>query len=172
MTTTTTPRWTPTQIVVRGAIGGLIAGMMMAMIEMIYGWLSDEHTFWDAPMAIWAWVAGIEHFGEPSNHVGPIVLGLGGHMMNSMMIGIVFAVLITALRPKSNAGPVMLGIAYGLLAWIVMRYVLLPLNTPEDDLFTTDLVSPQWVWWLAHAVLGMVAGLYFLLVRRLLRGPA
>lgn len=31
----------------------------------------------------------------------------------------------------------------------------------EDDLFTTDVVSPQWVWWLALAVLGMTAGLVY-----------
>jgi hypothetical protein len=54
------------RVVVIGATGGAIGGMMLAMIEMLYGWLSDSHTFWDAPMAIWAWVGGIEHFGSPA----------------------------------------------------------------------------------------------------------
>ncbi len=149
------------KVILVGAIGGMVAGMMMALVEMVYGWLSDVHTFWDAPMAIWSWVAGIEHFGEPSNHVGPIVLGLGGHMMNSVLIGIGFAALVTAIRPRDNLTPIVVGIAYGLGAWVVMRYVILPLNSGEDDLFTKDLVSPQWVWWLAHAVLGMTAGLVY-----------
>ncbi len=157
---------TAKRIVVVGAVGGAIAGMMLAMIEMLYGWLSDSHTFWDAPMAIWAWVGGIEHFGGPGNHVGPIILGLGGHMMNSMLIGIGFAGVMAVLRPRGDLAPVMVGVMYGLGVWIVMRYVLLPLNDGEDILFTTSLVSPQWVWWLGHAVLGMTAGMFYVVARR------
>lgn len=168
--TTTFPSWTPKQIAIVGAVGGMIAGMMMAMLEMIYGWVAEGRSFWDAPMAIWSWVAGVEHFGDPSNHVGPIILGLGGHMMNSMMIGVGFAVLMTIIKPRDEITPIMVGVVYGLVAWIAMRYIILPLNEGEDDLFTKggqDAVSPQWVWWLAHAVLGMVAGMYFVAVRRL-----
>lgn len=154
------------RIVLVGAIGGMIAGMMMAMVEMIYGWASDAHTFWDAPMAIWSWVAGLEHYGKPGNHVGPIILGLGGHMMNSVMIGVVFAALITALRPRDDLTPIMVGVAYGLGAWALMRYAILPLNSGEDDLFTKNIVSPQWVWWLAHGVLGMTAGVVYDIARR------
>ncbi len=168
------------RILAIGAVGGMIAGMMMAMVEMLYGWASDAHTFWDAPMAIWAWVAGIEHFGAPENHVGPIILGLGGHMMNSMMAGIMFAVTATVLvalleRRRSvetrvvDLAVVMYGVGYGLGLWAIMRYAILPLNEVEEDLFTTSLVSPAWVWWLAHAVLGMTAGLIFVGVRRILR---
>jgi hypothetical protein len=158
---TTSELSTGKRILLVGAVGGMIAGMMMAIVEMIYGWASDAHTFWDAPMAIWAWVGGIEHFGEPASHVGPIVLGLGGHMMNSVMIGIGFAALITAIRPRGGFAPVMFGVAYGLGAWALMRYAILPLNHGEDDLFTTSIVSPQWVWWFAHGVLGMTAGLVY-----------
>ena len=160
------------RILLIGAIGGTVAGMMMAMFEMLYGWASDAHTFWDAPMAIWSWVGGIEHFGHPGNHVGPILLGLGGHMANSMMVGIVFAALMTALRPRDDVTPIMAGVAFGLGAWAIMRYGILPLNQGESDLFTTGLVSPQWVWWLAHAVLGMTAGLVYDGARRLLPQPS
>jgi hypothetical protein len=31
------------RIVLVGAIGGMLAGMMMAMVEMIYGWASDAY---------------------------------------------------------------------------------------------------------------------------------
>jgi len=154
------------RVVVIGAVGGAIGGMMLAMVEMLYGWFSDSHTFWDAPMAIWAWVGGIEHFGSPGDHVGPIILGLGGHMMNSMMIGVGFAALMTALRLRGDMTTIMVGVMYGLGVWAVMRYILLPLNGGEDDLFTTSLVSPQWVWWLGHGVLGMTAGAYYTVVRR------
>jgi hypothetical protein len=67
----------------------------------------------------------------------------------------------------------MLGIAYGVGIWALMRYVLLPINTLEDRLFTTSMISPQWVWWVAHMALGMTAGLFYLLVgQRQLAAPA
>jgi hypothetical protein len=154
-----------------GAIGGMVAGMMMAAVEMIYGWVSSAHTAWDAPMGIWAYIGGLDHFGHPANHIWPILLGLGGHMMNSMIIGIVFVALMRMLR--NPPGALMLGTAYGVGLWALMRYVLLPINTPEDRLFTTSMISPQWVWWVAHVALGMTAGLFYLLVgQRQLAEPA
>jgi len=171
---------TAKRVALVGAVGGTVAGMMMAMFEMLYGWVSSAHTFWDAPMAIWAWVGGRSHFGAPGEHVGPIILGLGGHMMNSMMAGVVFAAMATALvaalgRVKNvspialDLGPIMLGVAYGLGFWAVMRYAILPLRSDaEARLFTTSVVSPQWVWWLAHGLLGMTAGVVFDVARRLL----
>jgi len=157
----------PLGVAAIGAIGGMVAGMMMAAVEMIYGWLSPGHSFWDAPMAIWAWVAGIDSFGDPGDNVDSIVLGMVGHMMISAMVGIVFAAaMVYVIRARSLVTSVAVGTAYGLLVWVGMRYVLLPLNAGEADLFTTDLVSPQWVWWLAHAVLGMTAGAFFVIARR------
>jgi len=157
----------PLRIVVIGAIGGAIAGMMMAAVEMIYGWLSNAHSAWDAPMGVWAWVGGLDDFGTPGDHVGPIVLGLAGHMANSMMIGVVFAALMFyVIGARDVVTPVIIGVVYGLAVWVAMRYAVLPLRTPEDTLFTKDLISPQWVWWVAHAALGMTAGVYYDLVSR------
>jgi hypothetical protein len=48
--------------------------------------------------------------------------------------------------------------------------VFLPINTPEDRLYTTDLISPQWVWWIAHLALGTTIGLVYVLLER--RQPA
>lgn len=137
---------------------------------MPYGLFSANHTFWDAPMAIWAWVAGVDNFGAPGDHVGAIVLGIAGHMVNSMMIGAAFALLMTyAVKAHDAVTPVVVGVIYGLALWVAMRYVILPLNTGEASLFTTDRVSPQSIWWLSHAVLGMTAGIYYDIVTRTLR---
>ena len=173
---------TPKRVLLIGAAGGVIAGMMMAMTEMLYGWAARAHTFWDAPMAICAFVAGRNHYGAPGNHVGPIILGLGGHMMNSMLAGVGFAAMATALvallRGRNlnplvlDLAPVMLGLGYGLAFWSVMRYGILPLRSNrEAQLFTGTVVSPAWVWWLAHAVLGMTAGMVFDVARRLVGAP-
>ena len=54
-----------------GAVAGSAAGMAMAGVEMIYGWASSAHTAWDAPMGIWAYIGGLNHFGQPANHIWP-----------------------------------------------------------------------------------------------------
>jgi hypothetical protein len=154
-----------------GAVAGAAAGMMMAAVEMIYGWASSAHTAWDAPMGIWAYIGGLDHFGHPANHVGPIVLGIGGHMMNAVIVGIVFVALLRILG--NPPGALLLGGAYGAGLCALQRYVFLPINTPADKLFTTNMISPQWVWWVAHLVLGTTAGLVYLLFaqRRLAAVP-
>ena len=131
------------RILLVGGLGGAVAGMMLALVEMIYGWASPAHTLWDAPMAIWAWAGGAQHFGEPGNHVGPILLGLAGHMTNSMMLGIGFVALATialaGIRRRGATSPrafgaiaLMAGLVYGLAAWAVMRYGILPLRGTSE----------------------------------------
>jgi hypothetical protein len=148
------------RVLLLGAGVGIPAGLAMAGVEMIYGWASPAHTAWDAPMGIWAYIAGLKHFGDPANHIGPIILGIGGHMANAVFVGIVFAAMMSTVR-RPNAGP-LLGAGFGAGLWALQRYVFLPINTPEDRIYTTSLTSPQWVWWIAHIALGLTAGLAYL----------
>ncbi len=150
------------RIIAVGAVGGAIAGMLMTMIEMAYGAFANGHTPWDAPMAIWAFVAGSDQFGAPSDHLGAIVLGMGGHLANSMVLGVAFTVVAAVLVKKQGVmAPVALGTMFGVAVWVVMRHVVLPLNDGTADLFTGAAVSPQWVWYLAHAAFGMILGLVY-----------
>lgn len=151
-----------------GVVVGAGAGLAMAAVEMIYGWASSAHTAWDAPMGIWAYIGGLNHFGRPVDHIGPIVLGIGGHMLNAIFVAVAFVALMRVLR--NPPGVVILGTAYGAGLWALQRYVLLPINTPEDRLFTTGLISPLWVWWIAHLALGATIGLVYVLLER--RTPA
>jgi hypothetical protein len=151
-----------------GVVAGAAAGLAMAAVEMIYGWASSAHTAWDAPMGIWAYVGGLNHFGRPVDHIGPIVLGIGGHMVNAIFVAVVFVALMRVLR--NPPGALILGAGYGSALWVLQRYVLLPIHTPEDRLFTTGLISPLWVWWIAHVALGTTIGLVYVLLER--RAPA
>jgi hypothetical protein len=151
-----------------GALAGAAAGLAMAAVEMMYGWASSAHTAWDAPMGIWAYIGGLDHFGRPANHIGPILLGIGGHMVNAILVAVVFVALMRVLR--NPPGAVILGAAYGAGLWAIQRYVFLPINTPEDRLFTSGLISPLWVWWIAHLALGTTIGLIYTLLQR--RAPA
>lgn len=147
-----------------GVVAGAAAGLAMAAVEMIYGWASSAHTAWDAPMGIWAYIGGLDHFGRPVDHIGPIVLGIGGHMANAIVVAVVFVALMRVLRDPPGA--VILGAAYGAGLWALQRYLFLPINTPEDRLFTTGLISPPWVWWIAHLALGTTIGLVYVLLER------
>jgi hypothetical protein len=100
-----------TRVLLAGTVAGAAAGMMMAAVEMIYGWASSAHTAWDAPMGIWVYIGGLNYFGHPANHIWPIVLGIGGHMMNAIVVGLVFVALLRVLR--NPPGALLLGAAYG-----------------------------------------------------------
>src|SRR3954452_4479533 len=151
-----------------GIFAGAAAGLAMAAVEMIYGWASSAHTAWDAPMGIWAYIGGVNHFGRAVDHIGPIVLGIGGHMLNAIFIAVVFVALMRVLR--NPPGAVILGAGYGAALWALQRYVLLRISTPEGRLFITGLISPLWVWWIAHLALGTTIGLVYVLLER--RAPA
>src|SRR4051794_41745538 len=95
------------RILLLGALAGSLGGLMMAGVEMIYGWASPMHSLWDAPMAIWAYVGGLNHFGHPGNHIGPIVLGIGGDKMNLIILADGFVGLLWVLKtppPPGGAG--------------------------------------------------------------------
>src|SRR4051794_41425371 len=94
------------RILLLGALAGSLAGLMMAGVEMIYGWASPVHSVWDAPMAIWAYVGGLNHFGHPANHIGSIVLGIGGHKMKAIFLAIVFVGPMRVLENPPRAGAV------------------------------------------------------------------
>jgi hypothetical protein len=64
------------------------------------------------------------------------------------------------------------GVANGLLLWVVMRYGILPLRDSTKALFTDSLVSPQWVWWLAHGLFGLVLGAAYVALPRARMLPA
>ena len=147
-----------------GVAAGAAAGLAMAAVEMIYGWASGAHSAWDAPMGIWAYIGGLNHFGRPVDHIGPIVLGIGGHMLNAIFVAIIFVALMRLLR--NPPGAVILGAAYGAGLWALQRYVFLPINRPNDRLFATGLISPVWVWWVAHLALGTTMGLVYTLLER------
>lgn len=122
---------------------------------MVRGWLSHDGSFWDPPMAVWALMAGIDHFGEPANHFWPILLGMLVHASVSAALGVVFAAVAFVLQLR---GHLLVGLAFGLGVWVYMRYAILPLAVEGDPLFTSGVVAPQEVWWIAHALFGATLG--------------
>ena len=148
-----------------GAIGGLAGGIVMAMWQMVVGAIATDPTavpgihtsFWTAVTAIPSVPFGEQWF-HGSFDFWAVFLGLMGHMMNSAIFGIVGVALVTtALGARPRLLPAMvLGMAYGLLLEVVVVNLIV---NQIQDLNTLYTSTPEWSWWVAHAMFGAVLGL-------------
>lgn len=115
----------------RGIVGGLIAGMVMGMWEMAAEQVAGGNGFWAPLTYIAATVlSDYQQVGTPvSFAMLPAALGLMGHMMNSVLLGVVFTKLARRIS-YSATSHVALGLAYGVLVLGIMWLAVLPLVDP------------------------------------------
>src|SRR5258708_38312237 len=109
-----------TRTVLNWAVPGLIAGLVFAMWAMVVGLFTS--TLWAPPQGI-AQSIGIGSPGHDFQLV-PFVAGLMGHMMNSIVLGIIFIAIARAIRLNGTAA-VVGGMAYGVIVYAAMYWVLL-----------------------------------------------
>jgi len=111
-------------------IAGLVASVVMAMIEMVYEGLFGA-GFWSAPIFIAATVLrDLQTVAIPVTFsLIPTVLGMMGHMMNSVVLGVVFAALFGRFLSAPMMGAIV-GALYALAIFIVMWFVALPFIDP------------------------------------------
>jgi predicted permease len=140
-----------TQAVVRGALAGMVGGMVMAMWSMVALWLTRSgfwqplnliaHTFWrGAPL-------------DAKFSLGAALLGLVVHMMISMMVGVVFALGVQRIHGNLTA-VAGLGMIAGIVIWVVMQYgVWRVVDADAAKAFT------PWVFAVGHAMFGAATGL-------------
>ena len=137
---------------VRWILPGLIAGLVFAIWAMMVGLFTS--TLWAAPQGI-AQSMGIGSQGHDFQAV-PFLVGLMGHMMNSIVIGIVFVAVVRALNLRGMTaviGGMMWGlIVYGAMYWVLLRGLLA--STSGSFLSA----NPEWSWIAAHLMLGVVLG--------------
>lgn len=148
-----------------GALAGLAGGVMMAMWQMVVGAIAQDPTavpgidtsFWTAVTSIPSVIFGQSWF-HGSFEFGAVFVGLMGHMMNSMMLGAVGVGLATTLlgnRP-SVAKAMAFGMMFGLLLEIVVVNVVVNQIQDVNTLYTS---TPEWSWFVAHAMFGATVGL-------------
>jgi uncharacterized membrane protein YagU involved in acid resistance len=140
---------------VRAGAAGLIAGLVFAMWAMIVGLFTSN--LWAPPQGI-GQALGLGHQGHDFQTV-PFVVGLMGHMMNSIIFGLIFLAIAAALELGGIAAVVagmMYGIAvYAVVYWLVLRNLL----SATSGSFLG--ANPEWSWVLAHLMFGGVLGLLF-----------
>ena len=148
-----------------GAIAGLAGGIVMAMWQMVVGAIATEPTavpgidssFWTAVTSIPSVLFGQQWF-HGSFDLWAVILGLMGHMMNSIVIGIVGVTLATAVlgaRPRVLSA-VAFGMAFGLVLEVVVVNLIVNHVQDVNTLYTS---TPEWSWWAAHVMFGATLGL-------------
>lgn len=147
---------TASGLVVRGIGSGLIASVAMAMAMMVLG--AFDQGFFATPSAIWAFFAGPGAY-TPHALSSSVVIGAIGHMMNSAVLGIAFALIAgRILRPQGTVASILAGTAFALLILAIMWKGVLPLGANGDIVKTS---AALWIWMAGHAAFGMVGGFLY-----------
>lgn len=109
---------------------GLIASAVMGMIEMIYETVVGA-GFWSPMVFIGATILrGLQSVQVPVPFLfWGVVFGLAGHMMNSVIFGLIFT-WITARTTLSRGGLLLAGVIYALAIFVVTWYVVVPWIDP------------------------------------------
>ena len=141
-----------TRTVLNWVLPGLIAGLVFAMWAMLVGLFTS--TVWAPPQGI-AQSIGV---GTPGHNfqLVPFVVGLIGHMMNSIVLGAIFIAIARAVRLQ---GPVAVvgGMIYGVIVYVAMYWVLLRgvLSSTSASFLSAN---PEWSWVVAHMMFGVALG--------------
>ncbi|MEX2031541.1 MAG: hypothetical protein WEA81_01615 [Dehalococcoidia bacterium] len=136
-------------------VGGIVASLVIAMWEMIVeGVLPGGAGFFGPPIAIGASVVR-ELQGSPNPipfDLAALVLGLAGHMMNSVILAAAFGVAV-GRRGLGTSTLVAAGIVWGVLVFAAMWFVIVPAVDPL-------VLNLNWIAFLVgHVMWGAALGL-------------
>ena len=145
------------RVLVPGLVASLVLGMWQMIVEAIVG-----AGLWSPPIYIAATLLrGLQGAGSPASFdLAGVGLGLMGHMMNSVIFGLVFAFLIGPRLP-SLGRQIVAGLVYGVAIFAAMWYIVLPLVNPVMLNLNTG------VFFLGHMMWGAALGAvnYFVVAR-------
>jgi uncharacterized membrane protein YagU involved in acid resistance len=141
-----------TRTVLNWALPGLIGGLVFAMWAMVVGLFTS--TLWAPPQGI-AQSIGIGTAGHNFQLV-PLLVGLMGHMMNSIVLGVIFVAIARAIRVQGIAA-VVGGMVYGAIVYVAMFWVVLRgvLSSTSASFLSAN---PEWSWIAGHLMFGVVLG--------------
>jgi len=137
-------------------LAGIIASLVLGMLEMLYGAITGL-GFWSPVVFIAATIVrGLQSVGTPMEFQAlPVLLGLMGHMMNSVILAFVFSWLI-APRLRGVSALAAGGVVYGLIVFVVMWFGVVPLVDPIMLKLNALVFALSHMMW--GATLGLVLG--------------
>ncbi len=138
-----------------GLSGGALGGLAMIAVALIYGW--QHNTLWLPVNLIGATVVRnlqTASLAELSTfNLAALIAGLTLHLIMSVALGFVFALLLPTLP-----GPVLIwSLTIGPALWVLASLLTLPLIDPVMNQYV-DRPS----FFAAHFVYGLILGLWFM----------
>ena len=153
-----------TKVLQVGAVAAIASGFIMAAWQMVVAAIAQNptavhgihQTLWTPPEGIWSVAFGLHHF-HGSFHFIPVFGGIVGHMGNSLVVGIMGVVLLTAIldRRPNPVAAVVTGAAYG----IAVEAILINWIVNTQKIQTLYSSTPHWSWWVGHGIFGVTLGL-------------
>jgi hypothetical protein len=143
-----------------GAVAGLGGGIAMAIVGAIIS-ASLGGDIWLESKQIAAVVYGPAAAAQPGFVAGPVIVGTLLHLIVSAAFGAIFGIVTRrVLGLTSEFGtPLMAGLIYGLLIWLVGYFIVLPRINP----LLLETYAPSFV--IQHLVYGAVTGLLYTWLR-------
>ena len=140
--------------VVAGIVGGLALAVYLAIQAIAQG-AALAPVFKGAALPFFS----PDRVGSPAWDPAPVALGLIAHLGVSILWGVLFGLLFYGL---SRAGTIVAGLFWGLVVWLAMFYVVLPLVGG----FGVTQATPLWSAVLMHLVFGLFTAVGFLPFQR------
>ena len=150
----------PNVVGLGGAIAGLAGGVAMAIVAALLS-ASMGQDIWHESKRIAAIVYGPAALAVSGFDPGPVLVGSLIHLLVSAVLGAIFGIVTRRLlHLTSDFGtPVMAGLVYGLLIWMVAYFVVLPLLNPS----LLEVYTPAFI--IQHVAFGVVLGLVYMWLR-------
>ena len=145
----------------RAAGGGLLAGILSGIVLAIYlvaMSVTQGGDMWQPLKG-----AGFPFLGErafqPGFDLTAVMVGVGAHLGISMIWGLVFGVLFFG---ASKFGTLILGALWGVVVWLVMFYLVLPIAGIADMPEQVPLKEAV----LSHVIFGVALAVAFMPYQR------
>jgi uncharacterized membrane protein YagU involved in acid resistance len=128
-----------------GVLAGLVAAIGMGILAMVISYSLGEGAWFPFDL-----ITGV-FFGVSAVLGGPELAALGVfmHLFTGAVLGMIFAVLVSPLETARQA--FWEGVIFGVLVWLVMSYLILPLLNPT--MAERVAVVSGW-WFLCHVAYG------------------
>jgi hypothetical protein len=141
------------RILAGGSVAGVVGGATIALVLVVQAALSLENA-WPVLKGASAPFLGAARAFQPGFDLLPVLLGTFTHFAISIAWSLVFASLVYGVSQRATA---LLGAAYGLVVWIGMHFVVLPMVgiAEYSRMGSTSMAI------LHHLIFGAAVGLAF-----------
>ncbi len=154
-----------------GLAAGLGGGVAMGAPLVVYDWAKASHSALELPMAVTAWLFGLDHYARNGYHWWPIVIGTLFLLAYWGAQGLAFAGIADRVyHVRTLIGSLALGGVMSFASFMFFWYMLLPIARDGAPFRATALaagsfVAPNWVWILGFTLFGFTTAVCYRALR-------